>query len=252
MTPPAPQPAAPARLPATQNTKAARILSAAAQLLPSLERGSALDARLLREAMTAAFEGKRSGRRLALEGRLRSLGSRRRSVPAQIRPGHAEEGRQSRPAILPCWSGLPPCCPRTRAVRRKATSSSNSRRRLALAFSWPSPRKLRPASSCSNLRRAPGFLPSMPRSRAPRSRSTNSPKLATPCLPALFPQRACHPLQRRADRRLSRRERRAVGRADEPALLGLAQYRAHACATRPSGISARPCAAWPRAAASWC
>ena len=57
MTPPAPQPAAPACLPVPQNIKSARVLSAAAQLLPSLERGSALDARLLREAMTAAFEG---------------------------------------------------------------------------------------------------------------------------------------------------------------------------------------------------
>ncbi len=57
MTPPAPQPATPACLPVPQNIKAARVLFAAAQLLPSLERGSALDARLLREAMTAAFEG---------------------------------------------------------------------------------------------------------------------------------------------------------------------------------------------------
>ena len=56
MTPPAPQAAALARLPASQNTKAARLLAAAAQLLSSLERGIALDAHLLREAMTAAFE----------------------------------------------------------------------------------------------------------------------------------------------------------------------------------------------------
>ncbi len=57
MTPPAPQPVAAACLPVPQNIKAARVLSAAAQLLPSLERGAALDARLLREAMTAAFGG---------------------------------------------------------------------------------------------------------------------------------------------------------------------------------------------------
>ncbi|MGO9473576.1 MAG: strawberry notch-like NTP hydrolase domain-containing protein, partial [Rhodomicrobium sp.] len=56
MTPPAPQAAAPACLPATQNVKAVKILSAAANLLPSLEHGRALDARLLREAMTASFE----------------------------------------------------------------------------------------------------------------------------------------------------------------------------------------------------
>jgi hypothetical protein len=56
MTPPAPQAAAPARLPISQNTKAAKLLAAAAHLLASLERGVALDAHLLREAMTAAFE----------------------------------------------------------------------------------------------------------------------------------------------------------------------------------------------------
>ncbi|MGO9365478.1 MAG: hypothetical protein ACLP02_18830, partial [Rhodomicrobium sp.] len=56
MTPPAPQAAAPACLPATQNVKAVKILSAAAHLLPSLEQGLALDARILREAMTVAFE----------------------------------------------------------------------------------------------------------------------------------------------------------------------------------------------------
>ncbi|MGO9984632.1 MAG: strawberry notch-like NTP hydrolase domain-containing protein [Rhodomicrobium sp.] len=56
MTPPAPQPAASACPPVPQNIKAARVLSAAAHLLPSLERGSALDARLLREAMAEAFE----------------------------------------------------------------------------------------------------------------------------------------------------------------------------------------------------
>ena len=55
MTPPAPQAAAPARLPASQNTKAARLMAAALQLLSSLERGIPLDAHLLREAMTAAF-----------------------------------------------------------------------------------------------------------------------------------------------------------------------------------------------------
>ncbi len=55
MTPPAPQAAAPLRLPATQNSKTSNILSAAAHLLPSLERGAPLDARTLREAMTAAF-----------------------------------------------------------------------------------------------------------------------------------------------------------------------------------------------------
>ena len=56
MTPPAPQAAAPARLPASHNTKAVRLLTAAAQLHASLERGMALDAHRLREAMTAAFE----------------------------------------------------------------------------------------------------------------------------------------------------------------------------------------------------
>lgn len=56
MTPPAPQAAARTRLPASENTKAAKLLKAASHLLASLERGIALDAHLLREAMTAAFE----------------------------------------------------------------------------------------------------------------------------------------------------------------------------------------------------
>ena len=70
MTPPAPQAAALARLPASQNTKAARLLAAALQLVSSLERGIPLDAHLLREAMTTAFEAERPARRLALERRL--------------------------------------------------------------------------------------------------------------------------------------------------------------------------------------
>jgi len=54
MTPPAPQ-AATARASISENTKANKIIVAAGFLLPSLERGRALDARILREAMTAAF-----------------------------------------------------------------------------------------------------------------------------------------------------------------------------------------------------
>ena len=56
MTPPVPQTAATPRAPANQNPKANKILSAAAHLLASLERGHALDAHLLRKAMTGAFE----------------------------------------------------------------------------------------------------------------------------------------------------------------------------------------------------
>jgi predicted RNA methylase len=56
MTPPPSEAAALALAPSTQKAKASCILAAAAHLLPSLERGAALDARTLREAMTAAFE----------------------------------------------------------------------------------------------------------------------------------------------------------------------------------------------------
>jgi predicted RNA methylase len=56
MTPSPREAAALARVPAPQKTKAARLLAAASHLLPSLERGLALEARLLRDAMTAAFE----------------------------------------------------------------------------------------------------------------------------------------------------------------------------------------------------
>ena len=55
MTPSVPLAAASACLPEHQNTKASKILMAATQLLASLERGRALDAHLLRDAMTAAF-----------------------------------------------------------------------------------------------------------------------------------------------------------------------------------------------------
>ena len=51
-----PQATALARLPASQNTKAAKLLIAATHLLASLERGIPLDAHLLREAMTTAFD----------------------------------------------------------------------------------------------------------------------------------------------------------------------------------------------------
>jgi predicted RNA methylase len=53
--------AAPACAPATPHPKATKILSAAARLLTSLERGQALDAHLLRGAMTAAFEASDQG-----------------------------------------------------------------------------------------------------------------------------------------------------------------------------------------------
>ncbi len=56
MTPPPKEAAAPACLPAPENNKASKLLAAAAHLLPSLEQGRALDARILREAMTASFE----------------------------------------------------------------------------------------------------------------------------------------------------------------------------------------------------
>ena len=46
MTPPPQEAAAIARLPAPRNAKASGILSAAARLLPSLERGAALDAHI--------------------------------------------------------------------------------------------------------------------------------------------------------------------------------------------------------------
>ena len=65
------------------------------------------------------------------------------------------------------------------------------------------------------------------------------------------PASAGHALQRRADRRLSRRRDPAHDRADEPALLGLARHRAHACATRPCGISVPPCAACRTADGLW-
>ena len=55
MTPPVPQTAVPSSAPAIQTPKASSILAVAAQLLPFLEAGQALDAHLLRAAMTAAF-----------------------------------------------------------------------------------------------------------------------------------------------------------------------------------------------------
>lgn len=55
MTPSILPTAAPACLPANHNPKASKILSAAVHLLASLERGHALDAHILREAMTTAF-----------------------------------------------------------------------------------------------------------------------------------------------------------------------------------------------------
>lgn len=54
--PPLGEAAAALRAPASNNSKAANILRAAVHLLPSLERGQSLDARILREAMTSAFD----------------------------------------------------------------------------------------------------------------------------------------------------------------------------------------------------
>ena len=56
MTPPLPLVAAPAHLRAPQTSNAQNILSAAAALLCQLEAGKALDARIMREAMTEAFK----------------------------------------------------------------------------------------------------------------------------------------------------------------------------------------------------
>ena len=197
MTPPAPRGGRdPLARPSTQNTKAAKILSAAAHLLPSLERGLALDARILREAMTAAFEASdQDGAWLwkdAYEaseaaavlflrkygpGMLRKAGS---PCPLSFHAGtalgaaalaHAPlGGKRPVPAILHAarpWLSDEPC---------RASSAR--------------------ASSCSNPRQAPAFLPFMPRSPEPRSHSTNSPKPATPCSRRCFrrrPSRASTP-----------------------------------------------------------
>ena len=168
MTPPAPQAAALARLPVSQNTKAAKLLAAAAHLLSSLERGIPLDAHLLREAMTSAFEASDQRRRLGLERRLRSLGSRRRSVPAQIRPRHPQKGRRPARALamIERLSALLPSHTRRSEESDQFQQFSTP---LGLGFLMAACRATeRRASSCSNPRPEPAFSPSMPKSQAPR------------------------------------------------------------------------------------
>ena len=208
MTPPAPQPAAPACLPVPQNIKAARILTAAAQLLPSLERGSALDARLLREAMTAAFEGSdqdgawlwkdayEASEAAAVQflrkygqDMLKKAASAARYLSmlerlAALLPSHtrrSEESDQFQQFSTPLGLGFLPEPRRAGAPRRDRARAFGGHR-----------------TSCHPCgdRRSPA--------RAQRTRR-NAPGHACRAVSA----GACHALQRRADRRLSRRQHRA-------------------------------------------
>ncbi len=134
MTPPAPQAAAPACLPATQNVKAVKILSAAAHLLPSLEQGLALDARILREAMTVAFEASDQDGAWLWKDAYEASEAAAVLFLRKYGPGMLKKAGSPARYLSMLERLSLPCFPRIRGVRRKATSSSNSPRRSALAF----------------------------------------------------------------------------------------------------------------------
>ena len=250
MTPPAPQAAAPARLPASQNTKAARLLAAAAQLLASLERGVPLDAHLLREAMTAAFEAERPARRLALERRLRSLRGRRRSVPAQIRPRHPEKGRRFRPRARDDREAC--------GAVALAYAPLRGKRPVPAIFDAARPRI--PDDACGSTDAGRARARTLGRHRPSRHPCRDRRRRACPeraCRNASWaavgpvPASAGHALQRRADRRLSRRRDSAHDRADEPALFGLARHRAHHARRDRAAYPFRACAVCRTADGLW-
>ena len=157
------------------------------------------------------------------------------------------------PVIFPCWNGFRRFCRRTRAGREESDEFQQFSTPLGLGFLMVHAAQLPPGALVLEPSAGTGLLAIHAEIAGAalalnELAETRHAMLVRRC----FRKVAGDALQRRADRRLSRSRDHARDRGDEPALLGVAQYRPHdARRDRPAyPLGAR--AACRRAAASWC
>ena len=250
MTPPAPQAAALARLPVSQNTKAAKLLAAALHLVSSLERGLPLDAHLLREAMTTAFEASDQDGAWVWKDAYEASEAAAVLFLRKYGPGILKKagGPARALAMIERLSALLPSHTRRSEESDQFQQFSTP---LGLGFLMGLAAQLSPGELVLEPSAGTGLLAIHAEIAGAELALNELAETRHALLSGLFPQAYGHAVQRRADRRLSRCRGPADDGADEPALLGLAGHRALACATRPSGTSAPRCAACRRADGLW-
>ena len=115
----------------------------------------------------------RCGRRMGLEDRLRFLRGGDGSVPAQIRPGYARQGRVTRRHAADAGQDRRAFSRRIRAAPRRARRSSNSRRRSRSVSRPAPPPRSRRQTWCWSPRPGRACSPSSPSWQAARSCSTS-------------------------------------------------------------------------------
>ncbi len=226
MTPPPQEAAARACLPETRNTKASGILKAAAQLLASLERGAALDARILREAMTTAFEASDTdGAWLWKDAYEASEAAAvlflRKYGTGMLRKA---DGPARYLAMLERLSALLPSHTRRSEESDEFQQFSTP---LGLGFLMIHAAQLSPGTLVLEPSAGTGLLAIHAEVAGAALALNELAEARHAMLSGLFPKIAGDAFQRRADRRLSRGGNHARDRRDEPALLGFAQYRPH-------------------------
>ena len=196
-----------------------RSLEAARPTSPHLERGRRIDAATLRAAMECAFGGSDAEGAWDWKTAYDCLRGGDGSVPAQIRPGHARQGRVTRRHAADAGQDRRAFSRPIRAAPRRARRSSNSRRRSrSVSRPAPPPRSRRP-TSCWNPPPGPACSPSSPSSPAARSCST-SWRIPVPGCWTASSRVSPSPASTRRRSMTSRRQRHPQRRADEPAFLG--------------------------------
>ena len=229
-----PRPNPPMSRSSAHSGKPAGLLTAARVLLNSLSRGRGLTAGVLRDAMTGPFGGTDADGAWAWKD---AYDAAEAAVVLFIqRYGSAmrrEAGRRtagSRQRCSRCSNAWQRSNPPIPGDPRNSSAFSNSPRPCRSPMRPFRPPRSGPATACWSPRRAPASSPSWPTVRSARNRQ-----------PAALPQRTRpdaggtarralsgrfrRPAQRRDHRRLPARAR-AVGGADEPAVLGQPRGRA--------------------------
>ena len=164
MTPPAPQAAALARLPLSQNTKAARLLAAALHLVPSLERGIPLDAHLLREAMLSAFQASDADGAWIWKDAYEAAEAAAVLFLRKYAPASRESGDARALAMIERLSALLPSHTRRSEESDQFQQFSTP---LGLAYLMRHAAQIAPGEQSWSPRPAPAFSPSKPKSQAP-------------------------------------------------------------------------------------
>ena len=189
------------------------------------------------------FRRHRQRRRLGLEGRLRGVRGRAASLPAPPLPGHARPRRIERAGCSPCSASSPRSRRRTRGAPRKASSSSNSRRRIELGFIAALAAGLTPADLVLEPSAGTGPARHLRRAaRRARSRSTRSPGTRADLLALLFPGAPVTRFNAEQIHDYLPDEVRPTVDPHEPALLGRAscQGRLGGHGFAPSALGAAP------------